>query len=161
MNCSDGNIVGSAEVVNHIGSSSLVTVVKDIVFRVHVPLDLMNFVSSVGSVVSHDDCSFEFTINEVCIISHSTFFNQSKTMVNREELRDVINDKIKTSLEDPRRCEETWPSLNLTLEDFCLFGHEESRVTTDLSQRRISQTVLDDAVDETKCDWMVFHLGVV
>lgn len=134
MNCSDGNIVGSAEVVNHIGSSSLVTVVKDIVFRVHVPLDLMDFVCSVGSVVSHNDCSFEFTINEVCIISHSTFFNQSKAMVNRKEFRDVIDDKIKTSLEDPGRCEETWPSLNLALEDLGLLGHEESRVTTDLSQ---------------------------
>ena len=39
--------------------------------------------------------------------------------------------------------------------------HEESGVSTDLTQLRISETVFDDTVDETECHRMILHLGVV
>ena len=47
------------------------------------------------------------------------------------------------------------------LEDFRSRGHEEPGVSTDLSELRVSETILDDAIDETQGDWMVFHFGVV
>jgi hypothetical protein len=42
-----------------------------------------------------------------------------------------------------------------------LSWHEESGVSTDLSELRVSEAVLDNAVDEAKSYWMIFHLGVV
>jgi hypothetical protein len=47
------------------------------------------------------------------------------------------------------------------LECLCLGWHEESGVFTNLAELRVSKTVLDDAVDETKSNWMVLHFGVV
>jgi hypothetical protein len=47
------------------------------------------------------------------------------------------------------------------LEDLCLRGHEEPGVSTDLAELRVSETVLDDTVDEAERDRVVFHLGVV
>jgi len=47
------------------------------------------------------------------------------------------------------------------LEHLCLSWHEESRVSTNLSELGVSKTVLDDAVDETERYRMVLHFGVV
>jgi hypothetical protein len=47
------------------------------------------------------------------------------------------------------------------LEHFGLGWHEESWVSTDLTELRVSEAVFDDAVNETQSNWMIFHFGVV
>lgn len=47
------------------------------------------------------------------------------------------------------------------LECFRSGWHEEARVSTDLPQLGVSQTILDDAVDEAQGDWVVLHLGTI
>jgi len=61
-------------------------------------------------------------------------------------------------LKDPGGGKEPRPSHHSIVEGLCLLGHEESRVPTDLSQFRISQTALDDTVNEAKCEGMLGHL---
>jgi hypothetical protein len=83
MHGSDSHIVSSAEVVNHVGASSFVAVVEDVVLWVHIPLDLMNFVSTMWAVISHNDRTFKLTINEVGVVPHSTLFDKGKAVVDR------------------------------------------------------------------------------
>ena len=64
-------------------------------------------------------------------------------------------------MEDPRRGEKAGPCLNLILKCLCLGGHEEPGIFTNLSQIRVTKTVLDDTVDETQGNGMVLHLAVV
>lgn len=47
------------------------------------------------------------------------------------------------------------------LECFRSGWHEESGVSTDLPQLRVSETILDDAIDEAQGDWVVLHLGAI
>jgi hypothetical protein len=155
------NAIGCLEVVNHNGSGLVVTLIKDVVFGVHVPLDLMDLVSSVWPVLSHDDGTLELSIDESCIVSHTSIGDQCQAMINGEELRNVIYNQIETLLENPGRGEESRPSFDRVLECLCLGWHEESGVFTNLAELGVSQTVLDDAVDELKSNWMVLHFGVV
>lgn len=74
--------IGSFEIVNHISSSLFVSMVKDVVFRVHLPFDLVHLVGSVWSILGHDDGTFEFSVDEACVVSHSSISNQSEAMVN-------------------------------------------------------------------------------
>ena len=71
----DFNAISSLEIVYHVGSGLLISVVKDIVFRVHTPLDLMYFVCSVRAILCHDDGTFEFSVDESRIMSHSSVSN--------------------------------------------------------------------------------------
>jgi len=84
------NAIGCLEVVNHVGSGLLVTVVKDIILWVHVPLDLMDLVSSVRTVLGHDDGTLELSVDEISVVSHSSISDQCQAMINREELRNII-----------------------------------------------------------------------
>lgn len=43
--------------------------VEDIVFRVHVPLDLVDFVGPVWSVFGHHDSPFKFTVDKILVIA--------------------------------------------------------------------------------------------
>ena len=69
------HIVSRVEVVNHVGTSLLVAVVKDIIFRIHAPLDCMHFVGPVRTVFGHDDCSFEFSVDETLIVALKSVLN--------------------------------------------------------------------------------------
>jgi len=64
--------VGGFEIINHVGSSFFISMVKNVVFRVHVPLDLMDLVGTVRTVLSHDDCAFKFSVDKICIMSLAT-----------------------------------------------------------------------------------------
>lgn len=44
--------------------------------------------------------------------------NQLQAVVNRQILADIVNDQIKTALENPGRCEKTWPGLDSIVKDF-------------------------------------------
>ena len=74
--------IGSLKVINHVGSGLLISVIKDVVFWVHVPLDLMDFVGSMRTVLGHDDGSFELTVDEIGIMSHSSICDQCQAMIN-------------------------------------------------------------------------------
>lgn len=82
VNGMDLDTVSSLKVVNHVGSGLLISMVKDVVLRVHVPLNLMDLVSSVRSVLGHDDGTLEFTVDKSCIVSHASISDQSQAMVN-------------------------------------------------------------------------------
>jgi len=47
------------------------------------------------------------------------------------------------------------------LERLCLGGHEEARIAADLPELRVTETVLDDGVDEAEGHRMILHLGLV
>lgn len=161
VDCTNGDVISRAEVVDHISAGALIAMVENVFLRVHVPLDLVHFVRAVRSVVGHDNSALELTINERGVVTSAALLNERQTVVNREELGYVVNDKVEAALEDPRGREETRPRLDLALENLCLAGHEETRVPTNLPQRRVSQTVLDDTVDEAEGDRVVLHLRVV
>jgi len=62
-------VVSRQEVINHVGSGLLISMVKDVVLGVHVPLDLMHLVGTVWSVLCHDNSSFEFSVDEGIVVS--------------------------------------------------------------------------------------------
>lgn len=69
------DLVSSLEVVNHIASSLLIAVIKDIVLGIHIPLDTVNFVGTVRAVPGHHDSSFEFSVHVGLVMSqHSIFY---------------------------------------------------------------------------------------
>lgn len=49
----------------------------------------------------------------------------------------------------------------MALEYLRLRGHEESRVSSYLSELGVSEAIFDDTVYEAQCDRVIFHLGVV
>ena len=77
------NTVCGLEVVNHVGSLLIISLVKDVVFRVHVPLDLMDLVGSMRSVLGHDDGTLELSVHEGGIVSLTSVSDQSQAVVNR------------------------------------------------------------------------------
>lgn len=77
------NSISGLEVVNHVGSGLLISVVEDVVLRVHVPLDLMDLVGSVRTVLGHDDGTLELSVDEGGIVSLTSISDQSQAVVNR------------------------------------------------------------------------------
>jgi len=63
------HIVGGVEVVDHICPGLLVSVVEDVVFWIHAPLDLMYLVCPVWPVLSHDDGSFKLSVDEILVVA--------------------------------------------------------------------------------------------
>lgn len=49
----------------------------------------------------------------------------------------------------------------MVLEDFGLGRHEKSRVPSDLPKLGVSKTILDDAIDEAQCYWVILHFRVI
>jgi hypothetical protein len=74
--------VSSLEIVNHVGPCFLVTMVKDVVFGVHVPLDLMHFVGSVGAILGHNDGAFKLSVHKICIVSQASIIYKGQTVIN-------------------------------------------------------------------------------
>jgi hypothetical protein len=68
----DLDAVSGLEVVYHVSSGLLVAVVEDVVLRVHAPLDLVHLVGSVRAVLGHDDGTFELSVDEIGVMSHSS-----------------------------------------------------------------------------------------
>ena len=65
----DFNIVGRVKIVNHVGSGLLVAVVEDVVLGVHVPLNRVDLVGSVGPVLGHDDRALELSVDKALVVS--------------------------------------------------------------------------------------------
>lgn len=102
------------------------------------------------TVASHNDGMFEFIINGflnfiyfgrfsgkplsfVCKSDH-LLVNQLETIVDREILADVVYNQVNSTLENPRRGEETRPGLNSVVKDLGLGWHEETRISSDLAK---------------------------
>jgi len=134
MDSSNCDLVGCFEIVYHVSSSPFISMVKNVLLWIHIPFYLVNFVSSVGTVIGHDDGTLKLPIDKVHVIAVTTLFDQGQAMVNRQELRYIVDDKIKTPLKYPRGREESRPSFYLVLENLGLFWHKESWVATNLAQ---------------------------
>jgi len=68
-------LVSLTEVVDHVSSDFLISLIEDVVLGVHVPLDLMNFIATVWTILSHYYCPFKFSINEICVVSLESIIN--------------------------------------------------------------------------------------
>jgi len=157
----DFDLIGLSEVLNHVATSLVVSVIKDIVFWVHVPLDLVNLVCPVRSVFGHHDGALKLSVDIGLFVTSQPVLNQCLTVLYREELRNIIDYQVETTLKDPGRGEEARPGGNLPLECLGLSWHEKSGISTNLAQSRVPKTILDDAVNEAQCDWMILHFGVI
>lgn len=68
IDCFDFYTICSFKVVNHICTSFFITMVEDVIFGVHVPFDLMDFVGTMRAVLSHYYSSFEFSGHKLSIM---------------------------------------------------------------------------------------------
>lgn len=166
-------VVLLTEVLHHRNSLALFALLEAARLRAHIPAHGGYLVGLVMTVASHDDGMLELVID--CLVdlvllgglasepllfvgeAVHLFINQLQAVVNREILRDVIDDKVNASLEDPAGSEEAGPGLDGVVEYLCLAGHEEAGVATDLAQFGIAHLSLDDGVDETECEWVLLH----
>ena len=71
----DFHLIGRVKIVDHVGSGLLVAVVEDVVLGVHVPLDGVHLVGSVGPVLGHNDCSLEFSVDEALVVALLSVLN--------------------------------------------------------------------------------------
>ena len=51
--------------------------IENVFLWIHVPLDLVDFVSSVWAVVGHDNGTFELPVDKVHVVAVTTFLDQS------------------------------------------------------------------------------------
>lgn len=88
------------------------------------------------TVAGHYNSMFKFIVDGFldlclfwCFTSISLFFlresdhlfvDQLKTVVDRKILTDVVDNKIDSTLENPRACEESGPCLNSVVKNFGL-----------------------------------------
>ena len=77
MDSSDCHSIGCLKIVNHICSCSFISMIEDIFLWVHVPLNLVDFVSSVRSIVGHDNSTFKLSIDKVHVVAVTTFLYES------------------------------------------------------------------------------------
>lgn len=125
------------------------------------------------TVAGHYNCMLEFIVNGflyfdgfrwlsgitlslACKANH-LLVDQLEAIVDWKILTDVVDDQIDTTLENPRGSEETGPGLNSIVENFGLGRHEETRISSDLAQFRISHLGLDDRVDEAESEGVLLH----
>ena len=118
--------------------------------RTHIKAHVADLVGLVVSVHGHDDGALELVKDSLLVLlwlgrlvrvseallskSLHLLIDQLQAVVNRQILTDIVNDQVKTALENPRRCEETRPSLNGVVEYFCFRSHKEARVAPNLAE---------------------------
>ena len=87
----DFDLVSCFEVVNHVASGLVISVVKDVILWVHIPSDSVDLVGSVRTVPGHDDGSFKLSVDVGLVVSYQPIFNEGFTILNGQKLRDVVN----------------------------------------------------------------------
>ena len=138
------------EVVGHRDCGSSLTLLELAGRWTHVKSNIGYLVGLMVSIASHDDSTFEFIHNSfvefssfwrlVCVTGSPLgepihlLVDELVTVIDRKILRYVVNDKIETSLEYPRRSEESWPSLDRIVKDLGLGAHKESWVSSNLAK---------------------------
>lgn len=86
------DLIGGSEVVDHIASGLLIAVIEDVVFWIHVPPNLVHFVSPVRPVSRHHDGSLEFSVNIRLLVASQAILNQSLAVLDGQELGNIIYD---------------------------------------------------------------------
>jgi len=105
-------------------------------FGAHIEAHITDLVSLVVAVHGHDDGALELIKDGFLVFlglgrlvrvagpllseALHLLINQLQAVVNRQILADVVNNQIETALENPGRCEETWPGLDSIVKDFGL-----------------------------------------
>ena len=140
-------------------------------FGAHIPANGVQFVRLEQTVAGHDDVSVEFVIHSLLsdfvdnfagliallvVAAVKLLPDKGVAVVDRQVLRDVVDDQVEPSLEDPGRGEVPGPSLH-GVHSLGKTGHEEARVAANLTQLGISHLGLDDAVNEAQGHWVVLH----
>lgn len=69
------DLIGHLEVINHVATSLVITVVKDIVFGIHIPFDLMYFIGPMRPIPGHYNCTFKFSVNMSLVMSQQSILN--------------------------------------------------------------------------------------
>ena len=87
--------------------------------------------------------------------------DELKAVLNRKVLRDVVDNQVKSFLENPRRSEEARPGLHCVVEGFGLRRHEKAGVSSDLAKFGCAHLSLDDGVDKAEGKWVLLHLHFV
>lgn len=165
------------EVDDHGDGGAFLSLFKFAGFRTHIPTNCTDFVGLVMTVLSHHDCPFEFVVNRFLnfcqlwrlssvalalgLESDHLVIDELQAVFNRQVFRDIVDDQIKSSLEDPRRGEEPWPRLYRIVEGFGLWRHEEARVAANLTQLRISHLCFDDWIYETESKGVLLHFHLI
>ena len=131
-------------------------------FRSHIPADGVKLVGLEESVPGHDDVSVEFIVYGllssffVCFSSLVTLlviaslhllFDKGEAVVDRQILRNIIDDQIQSPLEDPRRGKVAWPRLHV-VDRLGQTWNEEPRVAAYLAQLCITHLCFNNAVNE-------------
>ena len=130
------HIVLLSEVAGHRDSRASFALLEVAGFRAHVEANIADLVRLVVTIHSHDDGALELVDDGFLVllllwlmVGESLAFhsealhlivNQLKTIVNRQILANVVDDQIKTTLEDPGRSEEAGPGLNSVVESLGL-----------------------------------------
>ena len=76
------------------------------------------------------------------------FVDQGEAIVDGKIFGDIVNDEVKSTLEDPGWSEKARPSLNSIVEDFCFRTHEKAWISSNLAEMGITHLRLDDGVYE-------------
>lgn len=95
------DLIGLSEILDHVAARLVISMIKDVVFGVHVPLDLVNFVSTMWTILSHDNGAFEFSVNVALIMASKSIFDQCFAVFDREKFRNVVDNEVEATLEDP------------------------------------------------------------
>ena len=165
------------EIVDHRNCGPGVSLLELASVWVHVKSYIADFVRLMMTIASHYNSTFEFVNNGfldfvgfrlfigVSLTSLMQAFNllvdQGEAIVDGKIFRDIVDDKVKSTLEDPGGSKEAGPSLNSIVEDFCFRAHEEAGVSSNLAKMGIAHLRFDDGVYEIEGKGMVFHLHLV
>lgn len=76
------NIVGSYEILKHVGLLLAISLIELVGLRTHIPSDSVDLVSSMGTVLGHNNAALEFPIHIFVVISFETIINEGKTVLN-------------------------------------------------------------------------------
>jgi hypothetical protein len=68
INGIDLDVVCRVEIIYHVCSGAFISVVENVLFRIHVPFDLVHLVSPVRAVLGHDDGALEFAVDEGLVV---------------------------------------------------------------------------------------------
>jgi hypothetical protein len=166
-------VVLRSEVLDHGDRLTCFSLFKSTSLWAHIPSDCADLISLVMTITGHDNCVFEFIVNGFLDLnslwrfaskslsfvrkSDHLLINQLETIVNWKVLADVVNNQVNSALEDPRWGKKARPGLNGVIENFGLWRHEESWVSTDLAKFGVSHLSLDNWVNETESKGVLLH----
>ena len=148
------------EVVDHRDCGPGVALLELAGVWVHVESNIADLVGLVVAVAGHHDGSFELVHDRLLdfvgfwllvgvslaslVQALDLLVDQGEAVVDGKIFRDIVNDEVQSTLENPGRGEEARPGLDGTIEDLGLRSHEETGVPSDLAEVGVAHLGLDD-----------------